>query len=79
LIIVPAHAAHLESKASALACRSKAEALNSSPPVPRLTGTMIKAGTRRNNDQGPLPRVLNRNQDPQPLIAIPLRITICKP
>jgi hypothetical protein len=33
----------LESKASALACRSKAEALDSSRPVPRLAGTMIKA------------------------------------
>jgi hypothetical protein len=79
LTIVPARAAHLESKASALARRSKAEALNSSPPVPRLAGAMIKAGTSRNNDQGPLPRARNRNQDPQPLIAIPLRISICKP
>ena len=79
LTIVPARAAHLESNASALACRSKAEALNSSPSLPRLAGTMIKAGTRRNNDQGPLPRARNRNQAPQPLIAIPLRISICKP
>uniref|UniRef100_UPI0025D918C3 hypothetical protein n=4 Tax=uncultured Lamprocystis sp. TaxID=543132 RepID=UPI0025D918C3 len=41
----PASDAHLESKASALACRSKAEALDSSRPVPRLAGTMIKAAT----------------------------------
>jgi hypothetical protein len=33
----------LESKASALACRSKAEALDSSRPAPRLAGTMTKA------------------------------------
>jgi len=32
----------LESKASALACRSKAEALDSSGPAPRLAGTMTK-------------------------------------
>jgi len=38
LIIVPAGDAHLESKASALACRFKAEALNSS----RLSGTLTK-------------------------------------
>ena len=41
--MVPASDTHLESKASALACRSKAEALDSSGPGPRLAGTMTKA------------------------------------
>jgi len=50
LIIVPASDAHLESKASALACRSKAEALDSSRPAPRLAGTMIKAGVHEFSD-----------------------------
>jgi len=33
----------MESKASALAYQSKAEALDSSRPLPRLAGTMINA------------------------------------
>jgi len=43
LTMLPASDAQLESKASALACRSKAEALDSSGPGPRLAGTMTKA------------------------------------
>ncbi len=47
LIIVSASDAHLESKASALACRSKAEALDSSRPTSRLVECGLVVHQRR--------------------------------
>jgi hypothetical protein len=56
LIIAPASDAHLESKASALACRPKAEALDSTRPALRLPGTMTKADIQAHADKRLKPR-----------------------
>jgi len=62
LTIAPAGDAHVESKASALACRSKAEALDSRRPVPQLAGTMTKARDGRDHRSGH--RVDKRQRSP---------------
>ena len=60
LTMVPAGDTQLESKASALACRSKAEALDSSGPALRLAGTMTKPDPPGIVGTGKVPRFLRK-------------------
>ena len=60
LTMLPASDAQLESKASALACRSKAEALDSSGPALRLAGTMTKPDPPGIVGTGKVPRFLRK-------------------